>query len=76
MPQAFIIGAGKARCTLHDKIDCPTANCPYISANKKVVMTKGRTSKNAVKPGLLRQRVFYREDFKKKLKDIFMTREE
>jgi len=39
---------------------CPTENCKYLSTNKKVVMIKGKTSKNAAKPACLRQRVFYR----------------
>jgi hypothetical protein len=75
LPQAFIISAGKSKCTMHEH-GCPTPNCPYLSVNKKVVMFKGKKTKNIVKPPVLRQRVFYREDFKAKLRDIFMTREE
>lgn len=38
LPAAFIISAGKKRCTMHD-ISCPTQDCPYITNNKKIVMT-------------------------------------
>lgn len=53
LPQAFIIPAGKQKCTMHAN-GCPTENCPYLSVNKKVVMFKGKKAKNVVKPECLR----------------------
>jgi len=39
MPPNFIISAGLKRCTMHDT-SCPVEPCPYISANKKIVMIR------------------------------------
>ena len=38
LPAAFMISAGKKRCTMHD-ISCPTQDCPYVTNNKKIVMS-------------------------------------
>jgi len=72
LPAAFIITAGKKRCTMHD-ISCPTEDCEYVTANKKIIMTS-KVQKNArSEPITYRQRIFFRQDLKKRLASIFMT---
>lgn len=39
LPQAFIISAGTQRCTMHPT-RCPEEDCPYMSNNHRVVLTK------------------------------------
>jgi hypothetical protein len=70
-----MISAGKNRCTMHE-YRCPTTDCPYITMNHKVIIT--RKTQKKILPSLPthRQRAFFREDIKNKLRDIFMTYEE
>jgi len=55
------------------EITCPTDDCPYITLNKKIIINRKFNQRS--KPALLthRQRVFFREDIKEKLRDVFMT---
>jgi len=39
IPPAFIISAGVKRCLMHE-ITCPTEDCPYITMNKKIIMSR------------------------------------
>jgi hypothetical protein len=39
LPAAFIISAGKQRCTMHE-FSCPTEDCPFVTNNKKIIMTQ------------------------------------
>jgi hypothetical protein len=52
------------------EISCPTEDCPYITLNKKVIITRQFNQQS--KPAVLthRQRVFFREDIKEKLKAV------
>lgn len=75
MPAAFIISAGKKRCTMHE-FSCPTEDCQYITQNKKIIMTSRLAKKAEVPVTTHRSRVFYRQDLKIKLRDIFMTEQE
>jgi len=58
------------------EITCPTDDCPYITLNKKIIINRQFNQRS--KPALLthRQRVFFREDIKEKLRDVFMTQSE
>lgn len=54
-------------------IMCPTDDCPYITLNQKVITTRMISKRAAEKPDTLRQRVFYREDMKDKIAQVFMS---
>lgn len=72
LPAAFIIPAGKKRCTMHD-ISCPTEDCEYLTANKKIILTSKVQKNPREEPVTYRQRIFFRQDLKKRLANIFMS---
>jgi hypothetical protein len=71
MPTSFVITSGPGSCKLH-KHACPTENCPYTTMNKKVITTLQESKLKRAELPTRRQRVFYREDMKQKLKEVFM----
>jgi hypothetical protein len=58
------------------EISCPSEDCPYMTLNKKIIITRQFNKRVIPKPLTHRQRVFFREDIKKKLRDVFMTQAE
>lgn len=73
LPTAFLIPAGRNRCTMHD-ISCPQgADCPFVTLNQKVILTHSFNKKRLPVPSSHRTRLFFRDDQKKALSNIFMT---
>ena len=72
-PPAFMLPGGK-RCTMHD-FQCPE-ECAYATLNKKVTLRQNVYRRRKRDPATFRSRVWRRKDFKKALKDVFMTNNE
>lgn len=70
----MVAGTSK-RCTVHE-YGCPEEDCSYRTHNKKIVMTANLAKKNAEKTMATRSRVFYRDDYKKEMKNIFMSNDD
>lgn len=75
LPTTFMVAGTSKRCTIHE-FGCPEEDCPYRTHNKKIVMTAGLAKKNAEKTISTRTRVFYRDDYKKEMKNIFMSQDD
>lgn len=72
---AFVISSGVKRCQMHDH-GCPTPDCPYLTHNKKVILTKNLKTKAKPVDKSTRSKIFFREDMKQRLSSIFMTYDE
>ena len=77
LPTSFIVAGISKRCTIHE-FGCPTDPCPYRTNNKKIVETIeiALASKKEQKTLECRSRVFYRDDMKSHMKNIFMTNDD
>lgn len=72
LPTTFMVAGTSKRCTIHD-VSCPTEDCQYRTNNKKILMTANLARRNAEKTMATRSRVFYRDDCKKQMANIFMS---
>lgn len=75
LPTTFMVAGTSKRCTIHE-FGCPEEDCPHRTHNKKIVMTSNLAKKNAAKTIATRTRVFYRDDYKKEMKNIFMSQDD
>lgn len=75
LPTTFMVAGTSKRCTIHE-FSCPTNPCPYRTHNKKIVMTENLARKNAENTMATRSRIFYRDDFKKQMPNIFMSNDD
>jgi hypothetical protein len=75
LPTSFMVAGTSKRCTIHE-FSCPTEPCPYRTHNKKIVMTAGLARREKDATVETRSRVFYRDDKKKEMPQIFMTNED
>lgn len=74
MPPAFIVNSAPGNCSLHTKGSCPKGvACPYVTHNKKIIGTISRKIATQGEIPTHRQRIFYREDMKEKIKQVFMS---
>jgi len=72
MPPMFLIGGGKGKCTIHE-FGCPSEECPYITHNKKIVMCKTMGNPSIKNPESWNHRLWFREDKKSSISNVFMT---
>ena len=75
LPTTFMVAGTSKRCTIHP-YTCPEDPCPYRTNNKKVVMSHNLSRKEKAKPETTRTRIFYRQDKKKDMPAIFMSRDD
>ena len=75
LPTTFMVAGTSKRCTIHE-VSCPTEPCPYRTHNKKIVLTHNLARKQAANTMATRSRVFYREDYRSQMKDIFMSNDD
>lgn len=76
LPVMFVTSGGIKRCTLHE-FQCPEEPCPYMTANKKVIMTRQLAKANAAKkPATTRKIVWHRDDKKPEMSEVFMTNDD